>query len=664
MRQYRKVDEILNHAPPRSIEEALCNWPKQERYHPSPGDWRNEILYFLLPDRFADENVNQENLLIRRDGDSARTSARTSHCGNWRNWCISGSSRFQGGTIRGITRQLGYLHELGTTAIWVGPVFRQRVEQDTYHGYGIQDFFDVDARFGTRGDLVELVREAHKLGMRIILDIIFNHSGTNWVYDPAETGGEIWEPCFRPCGYYETMLPLNGMGHMLPKGSDPRHHDDFVWPEDLRGDINYWKKGSANLAESDYTDPMAEHKVGDFCRLRDFNTDHDNTLFCLVTIYQYWIALTDCDGFRIDTVKHVSSDAARNWCNAVTEHADCLGKTNFLLLGEVAGGSKIQKYYTNEAYNLDATLDIGDIRLTLRGLGQGFESPRDFFVSFKEKWDDDMGSHRRWGDKHVSVLDDHDHVFGEKLRFSTNAPSEIQVVVPVAIQLFTLGIPCIYYGTEQALRGLPREEEQRGYITSITNDDGKPAYDVHKSDWLLREAMFGPKHPRKSGFAGVQGELDRSLPGFGVEGTSNSHVFDREHPAYRRIRALTAIRKRYLAATRGRQYPRDVSTDGGPFTMPQPGSLVAWSRIHDHNELLILVNTNGVAPQRGRVAVDPRFAGESYFILEDTERLEDSEVTAGRATLRVQREDNTHFIDCGQLQPSQVIVLGNHFIHA
>ena len=74
------------------------------------------------------------------------------------------------------------------TAIWIGPVFKQRARLDTYHGYGIQDFLDVDERFGDRGHLVELVTAAHERKIRVILDIIVNHSGDNWGYAQPRSG--------------------------------------------------------------------------------------------------------------------------------------------------------------------------------------------------------------------------------------------------------------------------------------------------------------------------------------------------------------------------------------------------------------------------------------------------------------------------------------------
>ncbi|WP_370574548.1 alpha-amylase family glycosyl hydrolase [Methanomethylovorans sp.] len=86
--------------------------------------------------------------------------------------------RFQGGNLKGIRRRLDYIADMGVNAIWLSPVFKNRVElDDTYHGYGIQDFLELDPRFGTREELRELVKDAHSRGMYAILDIIINHTG-------------------------------------------------------------------------------------------------------------------------------------------------------------------------------------------------------------------------------------------------------------------------------------------------------------------------------------------------------------------------------------------------------------------------------------------------------------------------------------------------------
>src|SRR5262249_24426314 len=146
-------------------------------------DWRDEVLYFLLPDRFSDGQEAGRPLLDRANRAAARPAPAHAAGWRWDRWAASGANRYQGGTLAGIASKLDYLTALNVTAIWIGPAFKQRGHLDTYHGYGIQDFLDVDPRFGTRQDLVDLVAAAHARGLRIILDVIFNHSGSNFDYE-------------------------------------------------------------------------------------------------------------------------------------------------------------------------------------------------------------------------------------------------------------------------------------------------------------------------------------------------------------------------------------------------------------------------------------------------------------------------------------------------
>ena len=155
-------------------------------YSPSPADWRDEVLYFLLPDRFSDGKEDRRELLTQQRRAALRTTPARPDI-DWREWAASGA-RWQGGTIAGIRGRLDYLQGLGVTTLWIGPIFKQRARLDTFHGYGVQDFLDVDPRFGSRDDLVDLVEEAHARGLRIILDIIANHTGDNWGYVPPGDG--------------------------------------------------------------------------------------------------------------------------------------------------------------------------------------------------------------------------------------------------------------------------------------------------------------------------------------------------------------------------------------------------------------------------------------------------------------------------------------------
>ena len=111
--------------------------------HRSPQDWRDEVLYFLLPDRFSDGQENTRPLLNRANVIAQRAAyaaANGQSVWRWDLWKQSGEGRFQGGTLAGIISRLPYLANLGVTTLWVAPVFRQRVEGNDFHGYGVQDF--------------------------------------------------------------------------------------------------------------------------------------------------------------------------------------------------------------------------------------------------------------------------------------------------------------------------------------------------------------------------------------------------------------------------------------------------------------------------------------------------------------------------------------------
>ena len=627
------ISDLLGQERPNRLVEAreLLDRARRERieYFSSPVDWRDEVLYFLLPDRFSDGNEDSRPLL-RREEIVALRQASSRPDFHWKNWADSGK-RWQGGTIRGIRGRLDYIERLGVTAIWVGPVFRQRAQLDTYHGYGIQDFLDIDPRFGTREDLLELVQAAHARRMRIILDVIINHSGDNWGYvGPGRPVHEAAnEPAYRQWpkfyGDPETTdwgFAWRGENQQGSTGIGGRR--DGVWPRELQSEGLYTRAGMGNLGAGDIRDGRAEHKRTDFFSLKDFAFDNEGALSFLVDCFKYWIAVSDCDGFRIDTVKHMSLDETRAFCGAIREFADTVGKRNFLLVGEIAGGDDLQDFVLDNLgvlqRNLSAALDIGSTRLALNGLAKGLVAGRNYFEKFRAD-SDGFESHRALGDRHVSILDDHDHVFGAKLRFSAEIPDDSpvkdhQVVAAAALQLFTLGIPCIYYGTEQAFAG-PAHSQLPFILGEGWNDGG------NHGDRYLREAMFGPAHPRVHHDEPVEkqvAEQDLSLPGFGPFGTAGKHCFDSDAPGYVRIAELNRVRARHAVLRIGRQYARELRLPGTGFDFPGSGELVAWSRILDNIEAVIVVNPNGGAARGGDVVVAAELssAGDGFTVVANT----------------------------------------------
>jgi glycosidase len=558
-------------AAPRRIGEADLR-PRAAPF-PSPADWRDEILYFLLPDRFSDGREGARPQFDRTQPEQFRITDKAA-------WIRTGRN-FVGGTLDGIRGKLPYLKKLGITGLWIAPVFKNRQELDTYHGYSIQHFLDVDPRFGTRQSLRDLVDASHDLGLRVLFDIVYNHTGNNWFYD--DNGNPVNSLPFRRGDPYNFHSWRSAKGAPI---SEIAAEDDGVWPAELQnpdlytrlGRILNWEPDAAFGQRSD----EQEFRLGDFLDQKDLNLSLDEVLTTMITVYRYWIALTDCDGFRIDTVKHLPIEASRNFCGAIREYCESIGKENFLLLGEVAGGGTLPKDYLEIfGQNLDAVLDIGEAATRIAALAKGFAPPQLYFAQYTAT--DELGSHRNLGRYHISVLDDHDMVnkgdWKERFAAGDFINRYFQTALAVGLQLTTLGVPCIYYGTEQAFGGTQASHD---LTVEPLGPEGKLAH----NDRYVREAMFGGD--------------------FGAFETVDCHFFDENHPTFLRIAAIAQIRQRQdgigLALRRGRQYLREIAANGA-WRPSGGGEITGWSRIHFRDEVVVLANTHGAEPRTGRVEV-------------------------------------------------------------
>lgn len=583
--------------------------------HPSPADWRDQTLYFLLPDRFSDGNEAERPLFDPADPAEHRAPDHAA-------WMAAGKT-WQGGTLRGVTDKLDYLRDLGITTLWIGPIWRQRPELNTYHGYGIQNFLDVDPRFGTRQDLRDLVDAAHARDMYVLLDIIYNHSGNNWFYRD-EAGGQP-----RDTMPYRYWPPYPFHSWRAENGRPTPHIsnlDDGVWPREFQNPDWYTRAGQIGRWDHDpWEDPIHhanEYRRGDFFELKDFNLARADVLSALIRVYQYWIALSDCDGFRIDTVKHIAWEASRHFSGAIREYAEAIGKENFLLLGEVTGGASMARNYLEIfGQNIDAVLDIGDPPMRLANMVNGRQPAAAFFYQFGGH--DYLGGHRETGRYHVSILDDHDMVGRPKFRFAAQADlahRAERTAHAVGVQLTTLGMPCLYYGTEQALDG------------NETYHDFTVEPQFHYEDRYVREAMFGAN--------------------FGPSATAGCHFFNPAHPTYRRIAAIARVRNRDdlvgLACRRGRQYLREIATDGEGFHQSHAGEIAAWSRIMHTQEVLVALNT-GTRTQTAVITIDATLHADrstlttlyrgdwsaAELAAPPTDQTENVTVINGRATVRL-----------------------------
>ena len=349
--------------------------------------------------------------------------------------------------------------------------------------------------------------------------------------------------------------------------------DAAIWPLEFQTSDAFTREGHIN--NFDY---FPEFSDGDFFSLKDMHhgvRDIENgveqidsytvspTMLGLCEAYKFWIAFADIDGFRLDTAKHLDAGASRYFASVIHEFTEAMGKDNFYIIAEVTGGRDFAFERLQET-GLDAALGISDERAKMDGLVKGEVNPADYFDLFRNSLQVQKDSHIWFRDKIVTSVDDHDHVDqgDQKHRFCAGGYDKLALAV-MALNATTLGIPCIYYGTEQLF-------------------DGQGSGDY--GDRYIREAMFG-------------GE-------FGAFRSRGRHFFLEDQNAYQELAKIHKLRCSLLPLRRGRQYLRQISGDGVNFGLPaimggRMLSVVAWSRIFNDNEILCAINTD---PDNARTA--------------------------------------------------------------
>jgi glycosidase len=540
----------------------------------SPHDWRDEFIYFLLVDRFDDNNP---------------ATPAYDPAGPLKGRDPRQGGIFQGGNLKGVTRRLDYIRNLGCTTIWLSPIFKNRQEKaDSYHGYGVQNFLEIDARFGTLEDLQNLIQNAHAKGMHVIQDIILNHTGDNWAYPgdlPYYYSSEAQYPF--DFGFWREADPAYGI-----------QENDAVWPIEFQNP-EYYKRRGQITNWFDYREAID----GDFLSLKELDIRKEEVMDKLIKVYKYWISVADIDGFRIDTVKHMEDSAAAIFCNAIREYTKRIGKDNFFLFGEiVADDATIERYIgtntriegTNERFpSLDAALDFPlyfVLEEIIKGLPNSNPSVlRDRYERFTTLYED----HGLASSYFVSFVDNHDQMARPYRRFMNQNPFTNQMVMAIGYLLTSHGIPCIYYGSEQGFNG---GGDNDGYI---------------------RECMFGGK--------------------WGAFDTTGCHFFNPNHEIYRKISAIAKIRSAESALRYGRLYFREISEDGNIFYFPGDNNCsLAYSKILDTDEIAIALN---ITPNTRQdcITVDRHLTpiGSTMVDLLNPERKFNVEDNCGRAFVRV-----------------------------
>jgi len=462
--------------------------------------WQNQNIYQIITDRFYDGEPSNNNA----DGNFDPRGSR--------------GTSVHGGDFKGIEQKLDYIEALGATAIWISPVVLNA--RGEFHGYAGRDFYKVDPHWGTLADLQNLIRAAHARGLLVLDDVIVNHGGD--LIDSADMGYPRFK--YPPEGYqlrfrnpHLQYPPPFNLSATNPSLTNLFHNN---------GDIG------------DYRDSR-QVELGELSGLDDFRTESEYVRARMAEIYEYWIKEAGFDGFRIDTVKHVEMGFWQNWCPAIRTFAAENGKTNFFMFGEVldASDAKCGSYTGTKAggaFALDSVLDYPlyfkarDVFARARGGTQQIEDRYSALGNY------DSSAQPRL----VTFLDNHDQA---RFLDRGNANNNRERLKVALVFLYTSrGIPCLYYGTEQAFNG------------------GNDPYD--------REDMFA------GGFE---------------QGPSAGDNFNMTHPLFQWVAKLNNFRRLYPALRTG-EHTCLWANPGGP-------GLLAYSR-----RFSLAVAANGAIPARSQ----------------------------------------------------------------
>ena len=532
----------------------------------------DETIYFLLPDRF--ENGDSKNDRGSLKGDRLKTGYDPTHKGF-----------YHGGDLKGLTARLDYIQKLGATAIWVGPIFKNKPVQGApghetaaYHGYWVTDFTTVDPHFGTEDDFKALVDAAHARGMKVYMDILINHTADVIQYRecPASSCAYRSRADYPYSRRARDGAPVNSgfAGDALQTAENFAKLTDtdyayqvFVPPAEAKVKVPVWlndPKYYHNRGDSTFAGESSS--MGDFSGLDDVMTEDPRVVDGFIDIYSSWIDRFGIDGYRIDTAKHVNAEFWTKFTPAILAHAKARGIPNFHIFGEVALGEldvQTLARFTREA-GLPAVLDFAFRRAAIDAVSGKTGTDRlTYLFEGDSLYEGGTEAARRL----PTFLGNHDlGRFAREMRLANPEAGDAEILQRVklghALMFVSRGVPTLYSGDEQGFAG-----------------DGV--------DQDAREDMFPSK---------VAVYNDNSL--VGTKATTAVSNFDMTHPLYQEIAALAALRSAHPALRRGKQLVRNAAN--------QPG-LFALSRIDaaSGEEVLAVFNTS-TKPLKANVEVDPR----------------------------------------------------------
>ncbi|MER5751258.1 pullulanase-type alpha-1,6-glucosidase [Streptomyces sp. NPDC002088] len=503
---------------------------------PARHDDTREQFYFVMPDRFANGDTSNDQ--------GGLTGSRLST-----GYDPTDKGFYQGGDLKGLTNRLDYIKGLGTTAIWMAPIFKNQPVQGTgsdasagYHGYWITDFTQVDPHFGSNKDLESLISKAHAKGMKVFFDVITNHTADvvdyeEKSYDYLSKGAFPYltkdgEP-FDDADYADgkTEFPAVDADSFPRTPTVSAAKTNTKVPSWLNDPTMYSNRGDSTYAGESTT-------YGDFSGLDDLWTERPEVVEGMEKIYQRWVRDFDVDGFRVDTVKHVNTEFWTQWATALDAYAAKQGRDDFFMFGEVySADTSITSPYVTQG-RLDATLDFPfqDAARSYASQGGSAQKLASVFGDDYKYTTDKANAYEQ-----VTFLGNHDMGrIGYFLKQDNPNATDAQLVrkdkLANELMFLSRGNPVVYYGDEQGFTGSGGDKD-------------------------ARQTMFASQ---------VADYLDDDE--LGTDRTHATAAYDTSAPLYQQITALAKLRKANPALTDGVQEQRYAADGAGIYAFSRTGT--------------------------------------------------------------------------------------------
>jgi len=423
----------------------------------------SDFIYLLITDRFCNGDTSNDFIPSMQEKYFSRDSLMSRH----------------GGDLQGVTNKLDYLKNLGVTALWTSPFFENDQPMASYHGYAVTDHYKTDSRFGTNEIYKDFVGKAHEKGMKVIMDLVFNHVGSNHVH--------IKNPPFKSWVHHWDAFTMSNF-------RDVTNMDPYVSDADKKKFSEGW---------------FDKH-------MPDLNQDDAFLANYLIQNTIWWIEYAGLDGIRLDTYAYPSQKFMTDWTNAVLKEYPQIG----IFAETWVSGLANQAFYTKNTGlknpNNPTLPGVTDFQLHYainNALNNNFGWTEGVAALYYCLANDFLYEDPY---RNVVFLDNHDvsrfySVVGEDLE---------KFKMGTGFLLTTRGIPCLYYGTEILMKNFADKHENvrfdfsggwkadkvNKFEKSNLNEKEKSAF-----EWIQKLAQY-----RQKTTALQTGKLKQFVPENGV----------------------------------------------------------------------------------------------------------------------------------------------------